>query len=369
MRVLQLICSTGFFGAERWVLALANNLEADQVQCHLLATSENPDLPIELIEQYPDEAGSSLRLEMSGRFDLAILKKIISVVRQLDIQVIHSHGYKSDLITLVVARLSGVRCISTPHGFGNLSGWKMKLYIGLGNFALRFFDAVVPLSPQLSAELRKSGISESKIRYIPNGVDLSEIDRRAVIDTGIVGNKEVQTIGFIGRLVPGKEILQLLQIFEALWAANNCLQLIIVGDGEQRQELEKFAATLSAGEHIHFLGFRADRLDILRQFDLFAMTSSSEGIPRSLMEAMSVGVPVVAYDIPGVDQLINHDDTGLMVQFGNQSQFVDCCSRVLANITFANSLSNNARRRIESNFSAASMAGQYYKLYRSLVAA
>jgi glycosyltransferase involved in cell wall biosynthesis len=114
------------------------------------------------------------------------------------------------------------------------------------------------------------------------------------------------------------------------------------------------------------MGFRSDRLELLSKFNLFVMTSSLEGIPRCMMEAMAVGVPVVAYDIPGVDQLVEHGKTGLLAPFGNKAALAACCKQILDDPELADTLSRNAREMVNERYSAARMANEYELLFRKL---
>jgi len=97
------------------------------------------------------------------------------------------------------------------------------------------------------------------------------------------------------------------------------------------------------------------------------MTSSLEGIPRCLMEAMAVGVPVVAYDIPGVDQLVDHEVTGLLAPFGDEDALLACCQRMLSDQELAERVVSNARKKVETVYSARRMASEYEELFSKLV--
>lgn len=141
----------------------------------------------------------------------------------------------------------------------------------------------------------------------------------------------------------------------------------LVGEGHQRPELESLAASLSSHNAIEFLGFRHDRLALMADFDLFVMTSSLEGIPRCMMEAMALGVPVVAYDIPGVDQLIRHGETGLLVPHGDRQALIEACRTMVTDSDYAKTLATAARARIESEYSAGIMAQRYESLFKSLM--
>lgn len=369
MRVLQFITPAGFYGAERWVLALANNIDQDHVVCDLAVTREGPAQDLALAEYYPTESGQQIHyLDMKGRFDPSVIKQLCQVIRDRDIDVIHTHGYKSDILGLIAARRTGIPCVSTPHGFSGKVSLKMAMFVKAGTHLLRYFDQVVPLSDELMSDMKRFGVPEVKTRFIRNGVDLLEIDAAVAANSGREKSApEVQRIGFIGQIIPRKGLGDLIDVFDQLYAANGSLELDLVGDGRQRAELEVKAQQLPSADAIHFLGFRSDRLALLSGFSLFVMTSSLEGIPRCMMEAMAVGVPVVAYDIPGVDQLVEHGKTGLLAPHGDKAALARCCEQIFQDPDLARKLASNARRLIDERYSAARMAREYEELFSELV--
>ncbi len=370
LRVLQFITPAGFYGAERWVLALANNINSEQALCDLAVTREGAGQDLTLAELYPTDTGQEVHyLDMKGRFDLGAVKQLCEIIQEGRIDVIHTHGYKSDIIGLFAARRTGIACVSTPHGFSGKVGMKLAAFIRVGVHLLRYFDQVVPLSEELMSDMRRFGVPEEKTRFIRNGVDLTEIDASLEkVPRGANAPAESgRAVGFIGQIIPRKGIGDLLEVFDSLHGSDSALQLQLVGDGRQRQELEDKARSLSSAEDIHFLGFRSDRLELLSGFDLFVMTSSLEGIPRCMMEAMAVGVPVVAYDIPGVDQLVEHERTGLLAPHGDKEALAACCRKLLDNPDLATELTGNARKMIEDKYSAARMAREYEGLFHELV--
>ncbi|HAG92802.1 MAG: glycosyltransferase [Pseudomonadales bacterium] len=366
VKVLQFICPTGFYGAERWILTLAKNLDRQQVQCDLAVTVE-PDLPeLEVEKQYKLLAGATHKLAMSGRFDLSVIRKLCQLIRREGYQIIHTHGYKSDILGLIAARLTGITALSTPHGFENADDWKLKAYIGVGNRFLRWFDGVAPLSEQLCKDMDTIGVRRSKVHYIQNGVDLDEVERCRVDPATLP--KSRKRIGFIGQMISRKNIFELLDIFEDIASRHDDVELKLLGDGDQRVELEQYAATLTARERIEFLGFRDDRLDWLKSFDLFVMTSTLEGIPRCLMETMAMGVPVTAYNIAGIDQLLTHNETGLLAELGDKQSLTRHWEAVLYDEKRARELADNARQYVMDHFSGHRMAQEYDALFKKLLA-
>ena len=109
INILQFICPTGFYGAERWVLALARHLPKDQIRCDLAVTLEHNSKDLKLVKKYRQDYGEAFEIPMSNRFDLGVIKKLVSLIKERDIDIIHSHGYKSDILGIIAARKAGVK--------------------------------------------------------------------------------------------------------------------------------------------------------------------------------------------------------------------------------------------------------------------
>jgi glycosyltransferase involved in cell wall biosynthesis len=164
-----------------------------------------------------------------------------------------------------------------------------------------------------------------------------------------------------------KNVDDILTTFDLLWKEHKNIRLYLVGEGPMRSKLESRAASLPSWKDIEFLGYRSDRLKIVKAFDLFTMTSSLEGIPRCMMEAMALGVPVAAYDIPGVDKLIVHGKTGLMAPFGEIKPLKICWEEILFKDEVSIRLAGAGRDSVWEYFSGARMAGEYTHLYTKMI--
>jgi glycosyltransferase involved in cell wall biosynthesis len=304
---------------------------------------------------------------MRGRFDVTVIGRLARIIRDRRIEIVHTHGYKSDIIGLLAARRGGVRTLSTPHGFGESMDLKLRSYVAVGSYALRFFDCVAPLSEQLRDQVRGFGAKNERIRLIRNAVDLSEVepfrDRRSGLR-----NPDSRRIGYVGQLIPRKNVVDLIQAFELVAARVDDVELVVVGDGPERPSLEARVAASDLGARVRFLGYRADRLEHMANFDVFALASRYEGIPRVLMEAQAMGVPVVAYDIPGVDQLVTSGETGLLAPVDDVHGLADALLEVLREPGLGACLAENARNAVVESCSPDRMAGEYLDLYRELAA-
>ncbi len=362
MNVLQFICPTGFYGAERWVLALAKHLPPETVNCELAVTMEPAQQELEIIKEYKKLSLPCHEVSMKNKFDLAAINSLVKLIKERQIDIIHTHGYKSDIIGVLAAKKAGIKCIVTPHGFENAKDFKLRLFIWLGCQAMKFGDYVVPLSQQLMADCKRMGVKADKTVYIQNGVDLSEVEATPTPERH---NQQEKRIGFVGQMISRKNIFDLLDVFDSLHAKHPNTRLVLLGDGDARTELEKYAATLKSHEKIEFLGFRDDRLSLLKSFDLFAMTSTLEGIPRCLMEAAAANIPVAAYDIPGIDQIVKHNDTGLLAPLGDKQQLQQHWETILFAEKDARRLASNAKAYVYQHYSANRMAQEYHSLFDS----
>ena len=126
-------------------------------------------------------------------------------------------------------------------------------------------------------------------------------------------------------------------------------------------------ATLGVADAVDFAGYQDEALAWHQRFDVFAMTSNLEGIPRCLMESMALETPIVAYDIPGVDQLIVDEETGLLAPFGDVDKLVEQCARLLDDKPFADTIADRAFETVNARFSAQRMAREYESLFSDIV--
>ncbi len=366
LNILQFITPTGFYGAERWILALNNNLDPEKVRSDLVVTTENGQKP-EIIKHFNSGECQAFEVKMNARFSFSAIRELVKIIKQREIDVIHTHGYKSDIMGLIAARMAGIKIVTTPHGYGEPSDIKLRIFIKLGKFAQKFCDAIVPLSEQLIDEVKAAGVSDKKIHFIRNAVDLKEVEEyRAQKSTDESTDRKLR-VGYIGQIIPRKKVDHILNIYNEIWSENKNIEMQLLGDGESRVEMETLAENLPCAESIHFLGFRNDRLALLSQFDLFVMTSSDEGIPRCLMEAIAMEIPVAAYNISGIDQLVMHEETGLLAKYGEQKILKKYWLKLLTDKTYAESLAKQGRKFVNERYSGERMATEYTSLYRTLI--
>jgi glycosyltransferase involved in cell wall biosynthesis len=360
IRVAHLIGSTGIYGAERWVLAQLRYLDRSRAHASLINLVDHVEEKSAIVLEAQRLGHDAVDFYTGGRFNPLGVLRLARMLRQKRIVILHSHGYKSDVMGLIAGRLAGTKVISTPHGWSNQKDKKLLFYEQLGRVCLKSFDRVCPLSQSLYDGLCADGIQSSKLTLVLNGVDIREIDE---VPARAKAN-EKKRIGYIGQFVEGKGLNDLVDAFFAL-NRPDC-ELFMVGDGPCREKILRRVESRDGELGVYCPGYTTRRLEDLKGLDVFVLPSLSEGIPRCIMEAHAAMVPVVATDIDGIRALVKSEETGLLVPPDNAEALAAAINRVLNSPALARKVASAGRKLIEERFSAARMARQYETLYLSL---
>jgi glycosyltransferase involved in cell wall biosynthesis len=208
------------------------------------------------------------------------------------------------------------------------------------------------------------------ISIIPNGVEFSmapapfEIENlRATL--GLTNQTEV--VGFVGRLVPEKDLETLLKSWITVRQNRPLAQLLIVGDGFLRSSLQHTCDELGVSDSVRFLGSRSDIATLLHVLDVFVMSSVSEGLPMALLEAMSAKVPIVSTSVGGIPEALDNGKAGLLVAHSQPNLLATELSRLLANRELRHSLSTSAFDRFKQKYAVAGMVEKYLTLYEGKI--
>jgi glycosyltransferase involved in cell wall biosynthesis len=368
IRLLHLGSPTGLYGAEHWILALVRHLAEDRFESVVGVIIDDESITEAELCRECDRAGiGTVQFTAYGKLSLGAIAAIRDYVRAEHIDILHTHGYKTDIIGLLATIGTDCRNVSTPHGWSTDAGIALQCYEALDRASFMFMDAVVPLSQDLYEGLRRWPGVARKMHLIRNGVDLSELDCPRT-DAGAGPSEKNDgsfVFGYIGQLISRKGLETLIMAFHRL--ALEHAELWLIGDGPQQDDLERLSQDLAVRERVRFFGFREDRIALLRQFDAFVLPSSLEGIPRCLMEAMGAGIPVIASDIPGCTDLVEPGSTGLLFAFGDTHGLCEAMKTLSGDEALRSSLGQSGKTFVRRNYSARAMADAYGQLYSSLV--
>lgn len=217
--------------------------------------------------------------------------------------VVHTHGYRPDVLDAGVARSMGVPTVTTVHGSSRTRGL-VRFYELVELAMFRKFDAVVAVSRRLVRSLGRSGVPSHRIHFVPNGWDgRGPTWSRPVARQLLRAPLDRFLIGWVGRLIPVKAadvfLRALAELGDLRWSAS------VVGDGVERCRLERLAVALGLSDRVRFHGRWDDAAGLFAAFDVFVLSSRTEGTPIVLFEAMAAGVPVVATTVGGVPDAVS----------------------------------------------------------------
>ncbi len=318
------------------------------------------------------EPGSS-HFTNSFRFISGILR-LYNLVRHERVDVIQTFTHFSNIVGPFVALAAGVPvCVTSKRNVSTgLSLWARFLQRLVTNSKLVDFMTVV------SEEVRESGISEDglkaeKLITIYNGIDLKLLNK-ASIEADI--QKIRESLGFsrkgfivttVARLHEQKGHKFLLRAVPKLISQCPNSRFVIVGDGPLKNELRDYVKQANIEDYVCFLGNRADISDLLRISDIFVLPSLWEGLPNALIEAMSLGVPVVATNLKGIREVIIDQNNGVLVEPGCPEALAKAILSLAHDIDMRQRLARHGYERISESFSFASTLKSYLKLYNYLL--
>lgn len=223
-------------------------------------------------------------------------------------------------------------------------------------------DAVVSIAPAVTAELKAAGYDPARIHALPNGVPVPEPawQRRADWRAG-------PRAAYVGRLAPEKGLDTLVDAWPAVRGAFPAARLTLLGEGPERPALERRAAALGLAGAVDLPGATADPTDRLRAADLFVLPSREEGMSVALLEAMALGVPLVATSIPGNRRLVQDFKHGRLAPPGDPAALARAVVDQWTHFDRAVHMSRAARRWVQDEFSIQAVARRHLELFEALV--
>jgi glycosyltransferase involved in cell wall biosynthesis len=295
------------------------------------------------------------------RYDLEHAN-VAELCRHLGPTVVHTHGYRADVVAAHAARRSGVPVVSTAHGFTG-GGWKNRLFQNIQCRSFRRAEAVIAVSRPLARELARRGVPGDRIHVIPNGsrtdgarLEPAEARERLGVPPGVVH------LGWVGRVSPEKGLDVLLEALRHL--DDLTLTVSVIGDGRSRPELERRAASASATGRLRWHGSVPDAGSLFPAFDVFVLSSRTEGTPMVLFEAMAAGVPIVATAVGGVPDVVS-DKEAVLVPAQDPNALAEAIRGVLGSPDAAAARARAARTRLEEQFGVGAWVEAHQEVYRT----
>jgi glycosyltransferase involved in cell wall biosynthesis len=305
-----------------------------------------------------------------GSFDPRIWSQLRALITSRGIDIVHAHDYKTDILTWLLARRTGVIPLSTAHGWTGHSVRERWLYYPADKYVLARYPRVIAVSADVRRELLRVGAREDRVTVVLNGIDTSSYRRdpaRIAAARRAFGlTSDVTAIVAVGRLEPQKRFDLLLRAFAGLSARRPELRLLIAGDGGLRQELAVGRERLGLVRTSVLLGHVNDPSDVYHAADLFVQSADYEGTPNAVLEAMAFEVPIVATDAGGTRELVRDQIEGLIVPCDDERALAEAIESVLTDRAAARNRAEKARARVETELAFDTRMRRVEAIYEAL---
>jgi glycosyltransferase involved in cell wall biosynthesis len=362
MRILHVVAPADVGGAEAVVHSLAVGQRGQGHDVHVAAVLEQDRHDHPFVTPLLEAGVGVFPLILPPRRYLRERSQVAELCRRLRPDVVHTHGYRPDVVDAGAARRHGIPTVTTVHGFTG-GGRKNRFYERLQRLAFRRFDAVVAVSRLQAGFLLEDGVPAERIHCVPNAwpqngaiLDPAAARERLGVPNGCFH------VGWVGRLSHEKAPGVLIDALPHL--TDLPILVSILGDGRQREALEQRAAQLGVAKRINWCGTVQGASSLFSAFDVFVLSSRTEGMPMVLFEAMAAYAPIVATCVGGVPDvlsakealLVPPEDPGTLAA-GIRSVYVqdsDACARA-----------SQAHRRLEE-FALRPWLARYEDLYREV---
>lgn len=302
----------------------------------------------------------NVRRELGWR-DALGLAELVGLCRRVRPDIVHANSSKAGILGRLAARLAGVPIrVFTAHGwaFNANTGLRARVYLRADRVMRPLTTAVICVSEQERAAGVAAGVCDAEhTEVIRNAVPLPEQRARPARPRPVVVS--------VGRFKQPKDFTTLVR---ALARVSTPYRALIVGDGPERDEVADAIRTEELGDRVELAGTRDDVAEVLAEADLFVLSSRSEGMPMSVLEAMAVGLPVVASAVGGVPEVVVDGETGILAPAGDAPALAAALERLLDDASLRGRMGAAGRRRAETTFALSTWQASHRALYSRLLA-
>jgi glycosyltransferase involved in cell wall biosynthesis len=300
--------------------------------------------------------------------------RLARILRRERVDLVHAHQY-TPFFYGMMGRFLYRRppVLFTEHG-RHYPDYPRRKRMLANRLLLRRCDRVVGVGEAVrQALIHNEGIPDRRAGVIYNGIDTAPFidagDDRAAVRREIDVGPDDLVLLLVARLDYLKDHATALRTLERVIRQRPQTRLVLVGAGPERAKIEELVEQYQLANHLRFLGLRKDIPRLLRAADLFLLTSISEGIPLTLIEAMAGSLPVVATRVGGVGEVVAEDETGLLAPAGDDASLAGHILRLAADPDLRQAMGRQGRRRAEAMFSESQMHAQYLELYHNMLRA
>lgn len=365
MIVAHLIATNFFGGPEKQIVQHAVRLKERGFRPLLVSFNEGRQN--EFLERARTMGIETRELPSRHPLNPLSLSDVLSVIKRDGVDIVCTHGYKTDILGRMAAWIAKVPLVAVSRGWTGESR-KIRFYEYLDKAVLKYADHVVSVSAGQKEKVLKLDVRPERASVIYNGVDASDAQTSSRFDVrkglGIGGEKII--VASAGRLSPEKNFSGLVRAAAVALGKEKGLAFVVFGEGPLRRRLEEEIRKEGLQESFFLPGFREDFTSILAQADIFAQSSFTEGLPNVVLEAYAQKKPVVATAVGGTPEVVIEGKTGFLVKPDDAGSMAERILRLASSKRLRQSMGEAGYRHITEKFSFETQTEMYRKLYSQL---
>ena len=366
LNILHITYDMRIGGTEMVIKNLIEGRDADNFEMSVLCI-ESPLGPF--AQQLQENGISFYELNRQPGFDTVLITEIRNIIKENNIDIVHCHQYTPWVYGAIASLFTRTRVIFTEHGrfYPDSSTWKRKLINPILNTFTQRVTAISKATKEALTEFEN--ISPRYIDVIYNGIAplLSAPEKVEQLRSSLAIPEDHYVLGTVARFDPIKNHTMMLAAFaEVLKTTPNCT-LLIVGDGEERANIERCIDENKLKQNVILVGYEPQPVNHIALMDIYLLSSLSEGTSMTLLEAMSLAKPCVVTNAGGNPEIVQEGVNGFVTENDNAAEFTLGINRVIESIAESPKLGEASQRIFEEQFSEAQMNKKFTQLYRDAV--
>tara|TARA_B100001093_G_C26817155_1_gene1010266 strand:- start:1325 stop:2308 length:984 start_codon:yes stop_codon:yes gene_type:complete len=305
-----------------------------------------------LLPQFDGINFSHINLDIK-KLSLFSIIKSVNIMRKQNIDIVYAYDVISTFMAILGFKLKrGVKIISSRR---NLGHWRSKKHNPLAKFTNLFSDVIIGNSSSVMDLIRSDGFSVGKEILINNGIKIKPYSYKKLND--------LISILTVSNLRQVKNISLIINAFPELLKRFKKIEIVCIGDGNQKKELIELSKNLNVFDKISFEGI-VDNVDkYYEKADIFVLPSLSEGSSNSLIEAMNSSIPVIGSNVPGINDMITDKYNGMLIDPKRAATLIDAITELITNNDFRKRISRNGHKYIKEKFSLKNMIDNHAKIF------
>jgi len=353
------ICSSGelYGGVEEFIYTFSEHLR-DNVKIEFIVVLFHRGRLFEKL------TAKGIRVELvdpAFKYDPSLPLKLARVLRKHRINIVHTHGYKSNILACLATLFYSIKIIKTEHGRQEppkgFPGLRMSANLVLDRLVTRLcVDEVVHVSKDIQA-FYLNAYRRPRQSVVYNGIKTITLGNKGVcLDSNFIN------IGIVGRITEVKGHIHLINAVKRLPDLDR-LRVLVLGDGPLKNTLMDYCQRSGLSERISFLGFKDNVHEYISQLDIFIMPSLHEGLPYALLEAMYLRVPIIASNVGGISEILENNTDSILIEPSDPELIANAIRALAENKDMGKRLQENAFKKVTENFMIGKMVNEYLGVY------